>query len=289
MIQNNFLEFVCPGDGAHSIMASLPPSLNAEMSPDERLFLAEMILKAKPRKCLEVGVAAGGSSVILLSSMKSLYGKDMPFLHSIDSCERYYRDSSLETGFQVNDFPQLKPFHKLFTGGWAFEFMEEIGGGIDFVLLDTVHFLPGELLDYLMVLPYLSDNATIVLHDTNIHTIEGKTLKREWEFSNNILFSAIHGKKFVMGDFSLSQAHNTYPPMPNIGAVMINEHTKKHVFDVVNLLSLGWRYFPYKGKLSKLVEYIEKQYDYDLTNYFKMTLEFQNLYFSYFQNKIGLS
>ena len=286
MSQNEFFETVHPGEDAQRIMASLPLSLKAEMSSRERLFLVEMLLKTRPRKCLEVGVSAGGSSVIMLSALHALYGEDMPVLHSIDLCKRYYRDNSLETGFQVNDFPHLKPFHKLFTGGLACEFMEEIGDGIDFVLLDTVHFLPGELLDYLMVLPYLNDNATIVLHDTNIHTIAGRTPKREWEFSNNILLSAIHGKKFVMENFCLQYSGNTFPQMPNIGAVKINNNTKKCIFDVINLLSLGWRYTPTSDQLDRILKYVENKYDGDVTNYFRMTLEFQKSYFPYFRNKI---
>lgn len=287
MGENEFFEPVYPSEAAHSIMGALPLNLKAEMSSGERLFLAEMLLKTRPRKCLEVGVSAGGSSVIMLSALHSLYGDDMPALHSIDLCERYYRDNSLETGFQVNNFPHLKPFHKLFTGGLACEFMEEIGGGIDFVLLDTVHFLPGELLDYLMVLPYLSDNATIVLHDTNIHTIEGKTSKREWEFSNNLLLSAIHGKKFIMGDFCLQHPIKSFPQMPNIGAVKINSDTKKMIFNVINLLSIGWRYSPTPQQLELILKYVENKYDIYFANYLKMTFEFQKFYFPYFINKIS--
>ena len=37
------------------------------------------------------------------------------------------------------------------------------GGGIDLLVLDTIHSLPGELLDYIVCLPFLSSNAVVIL------------------------------------------------------------------------------------------------------------------------------
>ena len=43
----------------------------------------------------------------------------------------------------------------LYTGGITSNFIEKIGGDIDFVFLDTVHYAPGEWLDILQILPFL--------------------------------------------------------------------------------------------------------------------------------------
>ena len=43
--------------------------------------------------------------------------------------------------------------------------MENIGKGIDMAFFDTVHFEPGEILDFLMVLPFLKEEAIVIFHD----------------------------------------------------------------------------------------------------------------------------
>lgn len=35
--------------------------------------------------------------------------------------------------------------------------------GVGFVILDTVHILPGEVLDFLTILPHLKDNAIVLI------------------------------------------------------------------------------------------------------------------------------
>ena len=43
----------------------------SEMSKQDRYFLNSMLLRNKPNKILELGVSAGGSSVIILNTLKS--------------------------------------------------------------------------------------------------------------------------------------------------------------------------------------------------------------------------
>ena len=42
----------------------------------------------------------------------------------------------------------------LFTGNIAAKFMEQIGNNIDMVFIDSAHFEPGEILDFIIVLPF---------------------------------------------------------------------------------------------------------------------------------------
>ena len=53
----------------------------------------------------------------------------------------------------------------LFKGDLATEFLEKIGNDIDMVFIDTVHYQPGEILDFLMVLPFLKEEAIVIFHD----------------------------------------------------------------------------------------------------------------------------
>jgi predicted O-methyltransferase YrrM len=53
----------------------------------------------------------------------------------------------------------------LFKGDLATAFLEKIGNDIDMVFIDTVHYQPGEILDFLMVLPFLKEEAIVIFHD----------------------------------------------------------------------------------------------------------------------------
>ena len=44
---------------------------------------------------------------------------------------------------------------KLFKGNIATEYIEKIDNNIDFAMIDTAHFEPGEILDFLIILPFL--------------------------------------------------------------------------------------------------------------------------------------
>jgi predicted O-methyltransferase YrrM len=162
-----------------------------EMSAQDKYFLNTMLLRCGPTKVLELGVSAGGSSVIILNTLKAM---EQAKLYSIDYLSYWYHDPDKAVGFMVDNYPDLKTHWKLYTGDMATGFIEEIGDGIDFVLLDTRHINPGEILDFLIVLPFLKDDATIVFHDTQMHTISDTV---SWCITNCTLMSSICGEKFI--------------------------------------------------------------------------------------------
>jgi predicted O-methyltransferase YrrM len=125
----------------------------SEMSLNEKYFLNGMIRQIKPKKILEVGVSAGGSSAIILNAIK-----DMPEtkVYSVDYFSFYYKNPKQRCGFVVDFFPQLTDKWNLLTGNDISYFIEDIGAEIDFVLLDTAHIHPWETLNFLTILPFLS-------------------------------------------------------------------------------------------------------------------------------------
>ena len=130
---------------------------------NEPFFLNGIIRKFRPKKCLEIGVAKGGSSVIILNAIKDVNNS---FLVSIDIKTNYYANQSLKTGYVVNKyFPELALNKwKLFTGKQPHIFLSKINLKFDFLFLDTVHMVPGELLNFIEVLPFLEENAIMVEH-----------------------------------------------------------------------------------------------------------------------------
>ena len=60
----------------------------SEMSMREIEFLNSIILRYKPKKCLELGIAAGSSSVVLLNAIKDSPSAE---LISFDYSDTYLR------------------------------------------------------------------------------------------------------------------------------------------------------------------------------------------------------
>ena len=98
-------------------------------------------------------------------------------------------------------FPNLLTKWTLYKGNIAAKFMEEIGKDIDMVLIDSAHFEPGEILDFLIVLPFLSEEAIIIMHDiANQITIPEKYyswIGKRNEWAPYIIFNSIRGKIYV--------------------------------------------------------------------------------------------
>lgn len=251
----------------------------SEMAASEREFLTELILQYNPKKILEVGVAAGASSVLMLNAIKN--NPDVEF-HSVDYRTEYYRDANKKTGFIVDEYPELKDRRKFYSGDFVSKFLDEIGGDIDFCLIDTMHCLPGELLDFIMILPYLKENAVVVLHDTNLHTFI-----QDCQYVNNMLLSVISGKKLILEEHEDKFYHNVLNvvynlPFANIGAVVINKKIQiERIWDVFNLLTQRWNYLPTPEDLCEFRRFIKANYDLYYCQFFEKILTYQKTkYFS---------
>lgn len=138
----------------------------SEMKKNERYFLSGIIRAMKPKKILEVGVANGGGSAIILSAIRDIDGAE---LYSVDYTENSYKYPDKPSGFLVDEkFPELKDKWRIFRGGDVSRYIEEIGGDIDFLMLDTVHTHPWETLNFLCVLPFMRNDSFTVLHDISV-------------------------------------------------------------------------------------------------------------------------
>lgn len=225
----------------------------SEMTYLERCFLNGIIRQTKPKKILELGVSAGGSSAIILNAIKDF---DDTKLYSVDYSKKWYRDNSKDTGFIIDEkFSNLKNKWKLYAGGTAAKYMEEIGGEIDLCLIDTAHSNPGEFLDFLIVLPYLKKNAILILHDVALH----KPYK--WCITNGILFSCLRGKKFSFNE-------GFWNKFANIGAVILDENIMDNILDYFYLLTLPWEYSPSDYDIWECQKLFSKNYKEELTDIF---------------------
>ena len=221
-----------------------------QMTEEERKFLNGIVRKSKPKKILELGVCHGGSSVVLLNAIKD--NKDA-IVYSIDYTTHCYNDKDKKVGWVVDHYAaDLTDKWRLYTNGLASDFLDEIGGDIDMCLIDTVHVNPGELLDYLMVLPFLKKNAIIVLHDISLHLLP----HNENAITNCILFSAMQGDK------TYPKSENVGRGFPNIGAAIIDKESQiQHITDILMLLGLEWTYMPTQKDCDSMLTLFSKHYD----------------------------
>ena len=236
-----------------------------EMSEFESAFLCGLIKTNKPKKILEIGVAAGGTTAIILQCLSDLNMHDCEFI-SADLNEKYYRGGGKDTGFLGTEIiPQLNNVsHRFVLGHVIAETIESIGGNIDLVILDTVHFLPGEVLDFPVLLPFLSKDAIVVLHDVAYHQFSDRE-----GMATQVLLDVSTGEKILPMGMDETQPFK----MPNIGAVRINEDTKKYVEAVFHSMTLPWNYMPDENILNTYRAFYEKYYDKNLVEIFDVAVQ----------------
>lgn len=238
-----------------------------EMSEFESAFVCGLIKERKPKKILEIGIAAGGTTAIILQCIDMLGMNDECELISVDLNEKFYRGDGRDTGFLAVELKNKlsKPIkHRFLLGKVIAERIEEIGKGIDLVILDTVHFLPGEVLDFPVVLPFMSKDGVIVLHDVAYHQYSAKE-----GMATQVLMDAITGNKIVpMGE---DEKFDTR--MPNISAVRINDDTRKYIDAVFHAMTLPWFYLPKQEEIEAYRDFYVKYYDEKLVDIFDVSVE----------------
>jgi predicted O-methyltransferase YrrM len=241
----------------------------SEMAKYEREFLTALILRYKPKKVIELGISSGASSVVILNALKNT---DNATLYSIDYEKQYYRDTSKECGFVVDSYPELNKNWKKFLGGLACNFLDEIGHNIDFAFIDTAHINPCEILDFLMVLPYLRDNAVVVFHDTSLCLTKGKLMSPGSAvcIAPALLVSSIYGKKIRPKEILDTHV------VSNITAFELNSQSKNNLFEVLNTLIIPWCYKISNDDYILLMDHFSRFYPPDVTAFFERVADFQN-------------
>lgn len=225
------------------------PDFIIEMSKEEVGVLSGLIRERAPQKIVEIGVASGGSTCLILKCLENL-GLTRTKLYSIDLNEKLWFDNTKETGWllknNIDKFSNCNNVN-LLIGKYAVDRIDEIGENVDFLFLDTVHHIPGEILDFLLFLPHLSSNAVVVLHDTNLHNIH---IFDKESICTRVLVNTVKAEKYYIPQKKYL----------NIGAFKITKDTKKYIEDVFASLLLPWFYQIDKEILNKYKDEYKKYY-----------------------------
>ena len=228
-----------------------------QLNKNQFYFINGIIRKYKPRNCLEIGVAQGGSSILILNAIKDINNS---FLVSIDINTKYYLNPLKKTGHCVKEyFPELSNNWKLFTGEQPHKFLDKLNIKFDFLFLDTVHLAPGELINIIEALPFLNDNSIVVLHDIMFHLPSNRYYNPfyiKYHPSQIYLMTSLVGNKIIIKDLKKGSE--------NIGAVFLYPNQKKYYLSYFLLLLSPWEYLPNDNYINELKIFIEKYYKNEL-------------------------
>ena len=225
----------------------------AEMSSGDHKLLEHVFKVKQPKKIVEIGVSAGGTTCHLFEQAP----KDA-VIYSVDIAKEYYRDPSKPVGYLALDFydPARHPEWHLFPGQDICQCIDAIGTDIDFVVLDSAHLLPGELLSFIVLLPYLHEHSVLFLHDISLH-MYGKLKWPGMEpaplcFCTSLLFAAITSqKKEFSGD-----------SIPNSGIIQVERDlVMRDMHMLINMLFLDWNYLPNPRVIALTMDIISQFYD----------------------------
>lgn len=224
----------------------------SEMTAFQRDFLCGMLREKKPQKVLEIGVSAGGTTAVVLECLKNLGLKSK--MYSVDVSKAWYRSDKRETGFIAKRYIKQKSSdiqHEFILGKSIPYVIDKIGDGIDFLILDTTHVMPGEFLDFLICLPYLQNGCIVVLHDV----IENHLTCRDHEIATKLLFDLVHANKWYM-----CENETDIFGFSNIAAFEVSEQTRENIFSVFSGLTMSWEYMLNDEEFNKYLELIGNYY-----------------------------
>lgn len=231
------------------------------MFPIEKLLFTQLMKEKRPKKILEIGTHIGGTTAVILNTMETLgLAKEGTQLHSMDlALMEEKMKETIENSLSVVTPDWHRDNWHIHCGHTVAHFVEEIGEGIDFCIIDAMHMPPGELLDFIAVLPFLTDGAIVVLHDIGYARVGVQKCCT----ATNLLFSTVTAEnKYMM---RLDPNTEVLPRINldeylNIGAFEVNQDTRKYCENVMQALSLPWEYFLDDAHFEEFRVLVEKKY-----------------------------
>ena len=235
----------------------------SELSQEEHGFICGLIKKYRLERIVELGVSGGGTSVLVLNCLQKL-GMNDTKMFSIDLSRTYHFNTEKQCGFQIEEareYLENIDNHTLILGKTLPEVIENITeeGKIDFLILDTTHYLPGELLDFAIALPFLTDNAVIVLDDISFW-FEGEN---RWAFATKILFDLCIAEKYY------AQTPDGFPKVAAFRLADKSSMWQKNLFDA---LSMPWSYYD-KNQISFYKKIVSRYFSSEIQESFNKAVE----------------
>lgn len=234
--------------------------IDSEMTDGQRRFISGLIQYYEPENVLELGVSAGGGTVVLLNSLLSLNNWNGTLV-SIDVMDKFYRNPKEHVGFLASKLYKdiAEDRWKLLSGVDPAEKMEEISLKFDFVVIDTYHHHPVEVLNFISILPWLNEGAIVVMHDTTVFEWRTKdTFMRM--LSPRLLLSSVCADKYIpklpSGDMIAS----------NIASWQVTADTMKYSHGLFDVLYMPWEEDVKQKTLDNLRKIVKNFYPKEFLN-----------------------
>ncbi|MBQ7739355.1 MAG: class I SAM-dependent methyltransferase [Desulfovibrionaceae bacterium] len=206
-----------------------------EMTSFENSFLIGLLGKYRPKNIIEIGVSAGATTSMALEFIKR--SNPDAKLTSLDISEKWYVDPNKQTGFLALEKYANNSSWKFQFGHYLPEFLATTTEQFDFCILDTVHSLPGEVLDFLAILPFMPDGAVLVVHDFHWHLYSNEVNDHATKaYATKVLLDTACGEKIICRDPQRPAV------LPNIAALIIDQNTRRYITNTFSSLSMPWQY-----------------------------------------------
>lgn len=222
------------------------------VSVHDALFLYNMVRALRPRRVLEIGVASGGSTAILLTALADVgvpptdeWGE--PTLQSYDLHPWCYFDRSRPVGSAVHEMaPELAPGVRVRTRETAADAGRRwVREPVSLAFIDADHRHPWVTADLLGLMPALAPGAWVVLHDIRlaesarrVEARQGKAVDWRNQHGAEWLYERWPGEK-VRGGAAGEGLGGT-----NIGAIRVPKNRAIGSEDLRGLIDLPWEADP---------------------------------------------
>ena len=269
---------------------SADPNMMTSLMPEaEREIIYKTIKYCKPLNILELGVAMGAGSLLILDAIK-----DMPNarLTSVDIEKQYVNDRQYEVGYAAIHSSRVNHDQwRLFCGHDVSEVLnsEECCGKYDFVVIDTAHIHPIESLNFLTILPFLDENAVVFVQDISLQSMclhlhgfwhvpmsEGAMVRH----ASKLLFDTVVGYKWKLpiDKYSQSDKNKWNIEYSNLGLLQVNNDTWKYLDAIFSMLEYPWGIMP--SDIGYITTILKKNYEeYQYSNFRRTLLKNVKLIF----------
>lgn len=146
----------------------------------DAMFLYDAVRGVRPRRVLEIGVAAGGSSAVMLKALGDAGAGELESFELHPFC---YFDRAKPVGCLAREMvPELVGRWKLNVRATAKEAgIKFAGQKIELAFIDADHRHPAPTADLLWLMPALAPGAWVVLHDIDLPGVAAAHEKRTGE------------------------------------------------------------------------------------------------------------
>jgi predicted O-methyltransferase YrrM len=129
-----------------------PENWHCSMTVSEISALCYLVAARRPNKILEIGTYRG------LTTMNLALNAPLAEVHSVDVTDEW-------GSYYYADRPEITNIHQHYGDSSSFDFAHNVGGGVDFCLIDGGHGYEQVRNDTVKVLPLLSDDAILLWDD----------------------------------------------------------------------------------------------------------------------------